>query len=249
MSEPLVQKPGALYRPSPIVSGHRAIDDVDPFIGSLKHAWMLNDVGAQTDGTGNGKDLVARNSPTRVTGKISYAQTYNTGAVCHYHAVAPAWGANNWDWALSLWIRSNVAPSSVDHYFFNVENNTGDTISIRHYIATNRFIGVMSHDSGSTQSICSANVLGAPSLTTWYHVILQYKKDATLQMWVNNVFQQGQSATGGYANGRVVVGARKWDGTQSRPVSVDAIHFWDNYELSSDERAYMYNSGAGRELV
>lgn len=249
MSEPLVHKPSGFYRPPVLLAGHRGIaDDVDPFYGSLKHAWMMNDIGTQTDEVST-KHLNARNSPTRVTGKINYAQQYTQGsAKCHYHSVAPAWGANNWDWALSLWIRSDATPTTIDWYFFNVENNTGNTLSVRHYVSENKIIGYLSPDSGSTQYICTAHGIGAVSVGTWYHVILQYIKDTSLTLWVNNTLQQSQFADGGYANGRVVTGARVWTGTGSGNCSVDAIHFWDNYELTSEERAYMYNSGSGREL-
>lgn len=270
MSDPLVHSPGALYRPRPMLSGHRGITDVDlgieanalntmglthastgekvdPLLGSLKHAWMMNDDGVQTDEVST-KDLFAGNSPTRVTGKIGFAQKYASGlARRHYHHLAPAWGANNWDWAISLWVRTDIAPSSVSWYYFNVENNTGNTLSITHDFGNNRILAILSPDSGSTQYIASA--LAAPVAGTWYHVMVQYKTDTSLQLWINNVSQQSIAAAGGYANGRVVVGARVWNGTQSGDCSVDAIHFWDNYELTSDDRAYLYNSGAGRELV
>lgn len=239
-----------IYEPSiaqSLVFGQTAAAElVDPLIDNLKHAWMMNDDGTQTDEVST-KDLNAGNSPVRVAGKIGFAQQYASGvARRHWNSVAPAWGSNNWDFALSLWVRTDAQPTTIDWYYFNVENNTGNVISVRQYLPTGNLMVYLSPDSGTTQYIVESNV--TPTNGVWYHVMMQYIQDTSIQMWVNNVNKGTTGAAGGYANGRVVTGARVWSGTGSGNVSVDAIHFWDNYALTSDDRAYMFNSGAGREL-
>lgn len=252
MSDPLVHSPAGFYRPRPILSGHRGIvDDADPLMANLSHMYPLDEVGAQTDLGSVGYDLIARNSPSKVTGKVGDAQQYDTGAVNHYiyNELAHP-GDQNRSFSLSCWLRTDTVPPSVSWYFFNQYDYDDDidSLAIKHDFSVGKFAIALQRSSGDPQYAFSLNLAIVPG--TWYHVMVVYTAGATLEAWVNNSTYNGLGADYGRAtNVHTTFGSRKLNGSGSGKVSVDAFHWWQDYTLTSDDRAYMYNSGVGRELL
>jgi hypothetical protein len=240
---------GGIYLPtlseSLIFGQSLSYELVDPLVDNLLALWKCEESGNLTDSV-NGYTLTARNSPTQITGKVGYGQQYSqTNISCHYKLAGL--GGNNNSFTVCLWVKSIAAPDSGDNFYFVLENNTGMTFYIRHSLSNAKHLCGLSPDSGSTHY----NVSGDDVIVvgTWYFILVEYTSNVSLTLWINNVQTDSIAASGGRAVGRIVLGASKYDGTGADDVQVDAIHWWDNYLLDSDERTYMYNSGNGRELL
>lgn len=271
MSDPIVHSPSGLYRPRPLLSGHRGIvgptgdiwdEDadnslsgmtvastgvkVDPLLDSLLVMYRMAETGDQTDYGYLNRPLTARNSPTKVTGKVGDAQQYAYATDCCHYNISGL-GANNNSFSLNMWVRSNSAPSSVANYFFCLENASGQTFRITHSVVTNKFVVMLSPDYGSSGVTLSS--INTVSIGTWYNVSLAYVQDTGLYFYLNNVWQNQGFAEDGRPAHRMVFGAQNYGGLHSRLVSVDAFHWFESYVLDSAERTYMYNGGAGRELL
>lgn len=228
-------------------------EKVDPLMDNLSHMYPMDETGDQTDlgEYDGGYDLTARNSPTKVAGKISDAQQYDTGAVNHYiYNELGHPGDQNRSFSLSCWLRTDTTPPTVSWYYFNQYDYDDDidSLAIKHDFASGKFGIVMQKSSTDPQYAFTLNL--AIVQGTWYHVIVVYTSGSTLAAWVNNSTTNSAAADYGRAtNSHTCFGSRKLDGTGSGEVSVDAFHWWQNYTLTADDRAYMYNSGTGRELL
>jgi hypothetical protein len=110
----------------------------------------------------------------------------------------------------------------------------------------NRLFFGVSND-GSSEVVVAANVLGAPSTSTWYFVVAWHDPAAnTINIQVNNGTANSASHSAGVFDGTsaFTIGAKD-NATLFMDGLIDEVGFWKRL-LTADEKTFLYNSGNGR---
>lgn len=133
-----------------------------------------------------------------------------------YRTLASKWGSGSQEWMC----------------FFNPDDN--------------RFQWWCTHDGVTLSSLLSASSFGAPSVATWYQVIIHHDATANqMGIAVNDGTINTQSHTTGIYNGTADfrIGSNQKDG-QYWDGLIGPVRFWKRV-LTTQERTDLYNSGAG----
>lgn len=150
------------------------------------------------------------------------------------------------DFTVSVWTYLDSTTNS-SWAISKSEEPTGDEYGVFYRSPTNRFSFYSASDVDA--SFNDANTFGAPSLSTWYHVVAWYTAaDNTMHITVNNGVEDSSVATsaitakavplliGGYRD--FATAARRSDGR------ISSVGFWKRVLLPG-EREALYNEGTG----
>jgi putative flippase GtrA len=193
---------------------------------------------ALTAGGGAAQTAAAGGMPASGKG-LALASASSQYATCADNATLSM--GSGVSWTISFWVKfTTVGGYTFVHKGDNTSN--GDEYLIR-CLSTQLFVTVT---NSATQATLTATVNWATG--TWYHVVAVFDDAAnTITAWVNNS-QAGtpQAATGFSQNGGNSFNiGRRSTGTGYLNGVIDSVQIWKR-ALTSAERAYLYNSGAGR---
>lgn len=218
---------------------------------SLIAAWNLNELsGTRSDEIGS-FDLTDVNTVGNNTGIISNAAQFveaNDEALT-WADTGVQLSTNDADFTITAWAYLDSKPAAS---MTVVANSIASPASTKYLLWWNQSVDRFQFLSSLVSGISVLDsVIGSPSLDTWYFFVCWYDtNDSNFHMEINGGATQdggGVETFNGNASqfqigGRPNIGGGSgyWDGR------IDAVTFWKRV-LTSDERATMYNSGAGRE--
>jgi hypothetical protein len=207
--------------------------------------WELDD--ANDDVVASANDLTNNNVVTFVTGKVGNAANFvRASSQSLSDADTASLSTGDIDFTICAWARftSHVGldiglvgrwdASSQQEYFLGLPNGNPPTF----YVSTT---------GGDAVSIGSAATV---TTATWYFIVVWHDSVGnTINIQVDNGTADGVSHSGGVYDSTAAFrlgtnGGSSWflDG------DLDQVGFWKRV-LTSDERTYLYNSGAGRSYA
>lgn len=213
---------------------------------SLVAYWKLDEAsGTRADSLGV-SNLTDNNTVTQNPGKVSNAAQF-TAANSESLSIADntALSTGDIDFTVAAWVYLDTL--AVTQILAAKSSNIGAAANNEYalyYASTARFIFRVS--TGAVDTLLTANTFGAPALSTWYLVIAWHDS-------VNNVIgisvNAGTPDTSAYASGVVDstnafrLGADTQAGRYLNG-RLDEVAVWKRV-LTSNERARLYNAGAG----
>lgn len=204
--------------------------------------WDLDEAsGTRVDAHGS-NDLTDNNTVVSATGKKGNAADF-TRANSEYLSVADnsTLDAGDIDLTLGCWVKLDSKPASMGI----MGKWDGDTEYILYYnTSSDRFQFIVNDGSGNT--LVNADTLGSPSTGTWYFIMAWHDEaNNTINIQVNNgsVDSEAHSTgikvgTGIFTLGRFTA-SNYFDGQMDSPFLAKDL-------FTTDERTWLYNSGAGR---
>lgn len=218
--------------------------------------WALNETSGTRQDTlagcgGSGCDVAVAGSVGSTTGVISNAVSIS-GSNNYLYANDHA-DISTGDISFTVQGWANLT-SKVNSTIISKYSTTGNA---REYLlfyswndatANDRFVFCVSNN-GTAATCVVANTFGAPSTSTWYHVVGQH--DATnnvITITVNNTSNATAYSSGVYDSAAPLrIGALESGGVGAYIMqgAIDEAAFWKR-ALTTDEIACLYNSGSGR---
>lgn len=203
-----------------------------------------------TDSSGNGNTLTNVNSVTFTAGKVGNAFTFN-GTNQKLTAVSNAGlkvaSGQSFTWV--LWVKLNNKDASQGFIAKLDQDDTGEADYCIYYNHTTDFFEFLTATDSQAYTV-SAEVLGSPSISTWYMLVCQYDHADLVdgqKISVNNgAFHVNSHGNLTGTDFDLWIGN---DGYYSGALNgqVDEAGFWKRL-LTSEELAYLFNSGNGRTL-
>lgn len=209
--------------------------------------WKLDEASGTRNDSGGTNHLTDNNTVTQAAGKVANAAQF-TAANSEYLSVADsaALSTGDIDFTICAWVYLDSKSSSR----LIVSKGTLATAAateywVDHLASTDRFrFGV---STGAALATVSADVLGAPSLATWYFVVAWHDSVGnTINISVNNGAANSaahsagvQDSTQPFQIGAAAGPSGFMDGR------VDEVGVWKKV-LTAAERTLMYNGGSGR---
>lgn len=193
-------------------------------------------------------DLTDNNTVTSAAGKISNAGQF-TRANSEYlsHADNASLSTGDIDFTWAAWVYMDSKPAQT---LYIIDKEGAASTDVEYMLRWTDYLDRFDFFTGGSSYInVTANTLGAPSLSTWYLIIVWHDSVAnTINIQVNNGTVDSVG-TGGVAppdtTNPVYIGARTnggpsnfWDGR------IDEVGFWKRV-LTATERTNLYNGGAG----
>lgn len=220
-------------------------------LSGLTAWWPLEEPsGNRRDATPNGNDLAAVGEPDNVAGKIGFGIQESIGDFDYLEAASAAWNnPGDTDFSFAGWVYLDT--KATDQSLVSKWNLNSAEASYNTYYktSTDRFVFAVTHD-GSTVAEIEADSLGAPSLATWYFVVVWHDATAnTINIQINNGTVDSlahslgvQTSTQEYRMGVIVNGGGSND--DDLDGRLDEWSLWARV-LTSGERTDLYNAGSG----
>jgi len=215
-------------------------------IDSLESFWELEANGNDSHGSNN---LTDEGVVTYTTGKVGNCANFELDSGQRlYLASNSSLQTGDIDFTFAQWVQLESNGAAI--YSAGKWTSAGDQREwfTRYDPGSNRFEFFASAD-GASSTIATANNFGAPSLATWYFLVVWHNATAnTINIQVNDGTANSFAHAGGIflGSGLFNIGARGdgsgWDGLG------DQVGFWKGL-LSDAERTWLYNSGAGRSYA
>jgi len=196
---------------------------------------------------GSGCDLTDNNTVTQNTGIIGNAGQF-TAANYEYlsHVDDADLSTGDIDFIIAAWVMLD-SKSAIRTF---VSKSAGlATIQIEYalwyYDGSDRF-RMSVHNGSSTSASITANSFGSPSIGVWYFLAGWHDSIANqICISVNNGTTDCVADIGGWDSDRTFrIGDSNDGSAQSDDGRIDSVGFWKRV-LTSDERTWLYNSGAG----
>lgn len=149
---------------------------------------------------------------------------------------------NAGDFTLAGWV---MLDSKVAQQYLISKGNSQYEYQIDYYHVPDRF-RFWSYNA-ATQNLATANNLGAVSTGVWYFIVAWYNLAGdTWNIQVNNGTPDSAAAvnTQAASTGTLWIGANGASGFTDG--LLDEWALWKGYNLSADERGWLWNGGAGR---
>lgn len=212
-------------------------------LNGLISYWKLDEA------SGNALDAHGANELTQIsgvgagTGKINGARTFNAGTQRLNIADNAALSVGDIGFTFAGWV--NIDTKGADRGIVGKWNATGNQreYTLRFNNATDRFTFFVSSNGSTNSNVSSA---GAPTLSTWYFVVIWHDPIAnTINLQVNNGTVQSTSHSTGVFNGTAPfqLGGNDSGATQYFGGMLDEWGFWKAV-LTADQRTALYNAGA-----
>ena len=207
--------------------------------------WTMNEAsGVRNDSVGI-NDLDPQNIPASVAGKVSNAARF-VSVDSQSLTVSPSFDTLATDFTWALWVKLRNKVTTQD-FVARVNTDSGDDEYVIQY--ADEYDRIL---LSTTQISVRANNYGSPAVDTWLFVVCSFEEGTpidTLKISINNGVANTQTTTGNQAAGDSVlsIGAGEGWGWHYSDSDVDEVAFWKRL-LTTDELAYLYNSGAGRAL-
>ena len=214
--------------------------------------WKLDEADGATRADAAGPNDLADNATvTKIAGKVGFGAHF-ARASNQYLSLADnvALSGSDRDISMSVWLYMDSKPvTSMDIITKFLPGTNQREYALWWDVGSDRFKFYVDPDgTAGSFTIVVANNFGAPSLNTWYNVIIWHDATAnTINITVNDGTADSVSHTTGIFNGTAEfrIGARGddvefWDGR------IDAAGFWDKV-FTAQEKTDLYNGGAGLE--
>lgn len=223
----------------------------DALRADVKAYWKFDDSGLLNDATGRGNTWTNNGNVASATGKIGQAIAPN-GTEQYLSRVSTAdLTVGNGSFTIAGWIyiTAFLGAEVGEGALFWKSDNTADEIYLSIQNAT-RVIVFYTNDGDNYTSVF-VPTSGQLSAEQWYFVeAWRNLNDTTINIRLNNSDSQsmGTAGTNPTTSATTSIGAYA-GGTHTNRFNgrVDEMGFWHRV-LTTDERAYLYNSGAGRTL-
>lgn len=217
---------------------------VSPLLTDLISYWKLDEVaGTRADAHGT-NDLTDNNTVGSDTGKINLGASF-IAANSEYlsHADNASLSTGDIDFTFGLWVRlaTDAGMGLITKWDYTSGNREFEII----YLATeSRFKFYVSPD-GTAEVSLAADSFGAPSLDTYYYVVVWHDSVAnTINIQVNNGVVDSLSHSGGVFNSNAPLHLGAIFNVAFLDGRIDEVAFWKRV-LTAPERASLYNAGAG----
>jgi hypothetical protein len=198
-------------------------------------------------------DLTDNNTVASTTGKVGNCRDFELGSNEYFEITDPdslSLVDATTSWTIAFWVNLESKGTTQGLVMkchggavveYGVEYNTG----------TDRFRAAIGN--GTTSAIEAADVLGSPSLATWYFIVAWYDAVAdTINISVNDGAVDSGSFTDGGANITATnFGIGGYGGLPNFTADglIDEVGVWIGRVLTSGERTELYNSGSGRDYA
>lgn len=211
--------------------------------------WTLDEAsGTRADETGNGHTLTDNNTVTSATGKVGNAASFaaaNSERLTEAHTASLQFGDQSW--TVSAWVK--LATKTAIRPIYTRDNNVaGEREFVLNYDnGADRFLIYVFKTVGNDQ--LNADVLGSPSLATWYH-ILTWRDNvrSTLNIRVNLGTPNSMASTGAGASATLTTEIGGWAGNAAyMDGQIDAVGFWAR-TLTEAEMVTLYAAGRGSQF-
>lgn len=205
--------------------------------------WTLDEAsGTRSDSYGT-NHLTDNNTVTQATGKVGNAAQF-TRANAEYLSIADnaSLSMGDIDFTIACWVRWDTLIANSDGLVTKWGGTANEYALFYNSGASRIAFGV---DGGTGLVTVAANALGAPATGTWYFVVAWHDSVAnTINIQVNNgTINSAAHAVGVQdSNGTFTLGQIAGQYLDGR---LDGVAVWKR-TLTSDERAYLYNGGAGQ---
>lgn len=207
--------------------------------------WKMDEVsGTRMDATGNGNHIDSISGATSATGKLENGLSISDASYyARYNGVGLSFADTNYSIALWLKVRAfGVGQANCVFTYYN----SGDS-SVEYGLETDDF-GFPGMAFYTQFGFVDSSALGGLSTDTWYFVVVEQDADLSkVRLRINELAVQET----GFGSPNVGVGNRLSFGSDGTLQGLDCITdevLVINRLLTSDERAYLYNSGNGRTL-
>ena len=231
-----------LLRRTPVTAGLSSL-----YTGLVAY-WGLDETsGDRADSTIVGNTLTDTNTVTSAAGKQGNAAQFAAGSSEKLGIADNIWlSMGDIDFAIGLWFQITDV-SALRHIF--AKSNTALLFEYR--LRYNNGSGRIEWRVSGAGTAETSLVSGVLSADTWYFVFVWH--DATnnvIGMRVDDGADGTAAHTTGVANGinDFILGGQM-AGTQYFTGLIDEVAVWKNYIPTTDERAWLYNSGAGRTFT
>jgi hypothetical protein len=207
--------------------------------------WKMDETsGIRVDSGGNGLNLTDINSVGFTTGIITNAADFVPASTQYLnHADDPLLSPGDTDFTFAVWVYPDFTGTAKT--IFGKASASNAEYYLRHDGASNSpEFGVSGNGTTYTTVIGSLNSLSPAN--AWYFIVVTHDATAnTITVQVNNGSTESSGHTTGVFNGTAAFEVGKntlspyWDGR------IDEFGYWSRI-LTTDEKTYLYNSGAAR---
>lgn len=209
--------------------------------------WKLDEASGDRADSAGSSTLTDNNTVTQAAGKVGTSAQF-MAANSEYLSAADsaALSTGNISFTFSAWVYMD-SDTGDNQTIISKDTGAGPNreYQLRYDFATSRF-RFFFFDGTNTTGAVTASTIGAPSLSTWYHIVCYHDADnSRLGISVNGGAVDDAAATGDPADTGTAFqlggrnGAAFWSGR------IDEVGFWKRL-LSPSEKAALYNSGSGR---
>lgn len=224
-------------------------------VDNLVAYWKLDET------SGTYYDSVYQNHLTNVGvssigGKIGNAANFNRTSTNYLWIPSynPAFDVGTNDsFAVSMWVHLNEKSTSPTFISKSAQASPSGGFRIGYTSSGDRFI--FTCFAGATGTTVSANNLGSPSNSTWYHILAQFNAtNGQLSIAINGGTADTATISGTYTKSTapLVIGTWSNSGTPMSANStyganayIDGVGFWNGRTLTNTEKSALYNSGNG----
>jgi hypothetical protein len=187
-------------------------------------------------------------SPTWDPGKVGNALSLTAGANGVQLNGLPAWTHAS-PWSFSFWYRALAFPSPEQSFLTAQQNVAGEFGVALRQRSDGTLRHVLIRRSELTLADCAGTIVLTPN--SWHHVVVTYAgAGGPVIGYVDNVqdCSAPESGTASASNGNVGINLEVDNSQVDHTFEIDELGIWSKV-LSTQERADLYNGGAGQTMV
>jgi hypothetical protein len=162
-----------------------------------------------------------------------------------YHTDNASLSTGDIDYTVQIWVYLD-SKSGVESIISKDSTGSNCEYALYYNSSTDRFVFRVYSSSGVTIGEVTANALGSPALSTWYHILIWHDSvNNQVGVRINDTYQNTAATTGvpSDTTATFYVGAN--EGTNYWNGRIDETAFWKRL-LTADEKTWLYNGGSGR---
>lgn len=211
----------------------------------LVNYWAMDEAsGTRADSAGS-VTLTDVNTVGAVAGKHNNAASYVLGSA--ETLTAPGFSLPSGDMTLSFWLQPAIDNDDAQRGFFGIGTTWTSATALNIYWvpASDKLRLLCGDDAGAYKNVDS---LTAVPFGSWYHVVVTYT--ASTKVYTIYVNGDAGASTPALTGGPYRTASTLWAGGRYNVAAyethyLDEVGIWSRV-LSADERATLYNSGAGK---
>lgn len=219
----------------------------DYFNDNLTHLWKMEESsGTRYDAVGN-LDMIAANSPSRYPFISSYGlrcAAGNTSYLYKRDRINP--GNNNFH--ILLWIRWNDTSDLGDLDIMTEYYDEYTGYAFRFWYNTSAGLYRWSC-GGGTPGIYQGRVVNTRIMVDMYFNTVTNRAGLAFDNGTHAEAVAVSYPTTNNPDPALLFASARIGSFQTQGIDIDAVHVWEDYILTQDDRDYMWNSGVGRQLL
>lgn len=218
-------------------------------VGLTAYYKMEEATGIRNDSSGNGHGMNPINSPTNTTGVLGNAVSLSVASTQYLNRPSHSdFNFGNTDFTILAWVNLASKTATAEHIFSKYTGTQRAWMLYYNGSALDKFSFLVNATGAAADVARQASTFGSPSISTWYFVAGWHDSvNNTLNIQVNNgAVDSSAHATGSFGSSTadVAIGGTVGNGTFNG--SLDGVGAW-NRLLTTAERTFLYNGGAGVE--